>query len=135
MDRAPVCGFSFIELLTALAIVAILATVTVPSFSGFVAKSRRSDAMSALLQVQLAEERWRVDHISYADDLAALGQASSGSPDGYYSLRVSQANAAGFVILAEPVGVQQSDSCGTFAIDSGGPHYAAGFADRACWRR
>jgi prepilin-type N-terminal cleavage/methylation domain-containing protein len=44
MDRAPILGFSLIELLTALAIVAILATVTVPSFSGLVAKSRRSDA-------------------------------------------------------------------------------------------
>jgi type IV pilus assembly protein PilE len=135
MDRPPVHGFSLIELLTALAIVAILATVTVPSFSGLVARSRRSDAVSALLQVQLAQARWRAEHLSYATDLATLGHPSAESPDGHYRLRVSQADAAGFVVIAVPVGVQQGDRCGTFAIDGGGPRYATGFADRGCWRR
>jgi type IV pilus assembly protein PilE len=134
MGRPPVDGFSLIELLTTLAIVAILATVTVPSFTGFVAKSRRSDAVAALLQVQLAQERWRAEHLSYTADLSALGSTSSKSPDGYYRLRV-QADAAGFFVTAEPVGVQQADSCGTFALDESGPHYAEGFADRTCWRR
>jgi len=135
MDRAPILGFSLIELLTALAIVAILATVTVPSFSGLVAKSRRSDAVSALLKVQLAQERWRADHFSYAADLSDLGRTSSMSPDGYYRLRVTHADATGFLVVAQPLGPQQGDICGTFAIDSSGPHYAQGFADQSCWRR
>jgi type IV pilus assembly protein PilE len=134
MGRPPVDGFSLIELLTTLAIVAILATVTVPSFTGFVARSRRSDAVAALLQVQLAQERWRAEHLSYTADLLALGSTSSKSPEGYYRLR-AQADAAGFFVTAEPVGVQQADSCGTFALDESGPHYAEGFADRTCWRR
>ena len=135
MDRQAIHGFSLIELLTALAIVAILATITVPSFSGLVAKSRRADAVSALLQVQLAQERWRMEHLNYAADVSNLGYTSSESPDGYYRLRVSQANAASFVVIAEPMGVQQGDPCGTFAIDGNGPHYADGFADQTCWRR
>ena len=134
MGRSPADGFSLIELLIVLAIVAILATVTVPSFTGFVAKARRSDAMAALLQVQLAQERWRAEHLSYTAELSALGQPSSGSPDGCYRLRV-QVDGNGFVVTAEPVGVQQADRCGTFAIDESGPHYADGFADRSCWRR
>jgi type IV pilus assembly protein PilE len=135
MDRPPIRGFSLIELLTALAIVAILATITVPSFSGLVAKSRRADAVSALLQAQLAQERWRATHLGYAADLPTLGLTSSASADGYYRLRISRADAAGFIVIAEPVGVQEGDHCGTFAIDGSGPRYAEGFADQTCWRR
>ncbi len=135
MERAAVHGFSLIELLTALAIIAILATVTVPSFSGLVAKARRSDAVSALFQMQLAQERWRADHLSYAADLSSLGYTSAESPDGHYGLRVTHADAASYIVIAEPLGSQEGDRCGTFAIDGNGPHYAEGYADQTCWRR
>lgn len=135
MNRFPYKGFSLIELLIALAIVAILAAITVPSFSGLVAKSRRSDAMAALLDVQLAQERWRALNFGYAPTLQKLGWTSTDSPDGYYRLRINRADGSGFVATARPVGVQQVDRCGVFAVDEQGPQYSDGFADEVCWRR
>lgn len=135
MKRSCVQGFSLIEIIITLAIVAILATITVPSFSGLVAKSRRSDAVSTLLQVQLAQERWRADQLSYASDLVALGWKHAESTDGYYSLRVKHADASGFLVTAQPRGVQQDDVCGIFALDENGPAFGDGFADPDCWRR
>jgi len=135
MNRFPLKGFSLIELLIALAIVAILAAITVPSFSGLVARSRRSDAMAALLDVQLAQERWRALNFSYAPSLSELGWASADSPEGYYQLRVTGADDSGYRVTARPVGVQQSDSCGVFAVDEQGPAYSGGFADERCWQR
>lgn len=135
MNLSRVQGFSLVELIITLAIVAILATITVPSFSGLVAKSRRSDAVSVLLQVQLAQARWRADRLSYAADLALLGWNPPESEDGYYRLRINYADVVGFMVTAQPMGVQQGDVCGVFAVDENGPVFRDGFADQDCWRR
>ena len=135
MDRLNATGFSLTELLIALAIVAILATITVPSYTGFVAKSRRADAMAALAQAQLAQERWRSGNSRYAPDLATLGWTEPRSPDGHYSLRVERAERNVYRVVAQPLGSQRNDDCGRFAVDQNGPLHEAGFADRRCWNR
>ncbi|GMQ83504.1 MAG: hypothetical protein BMS9Abin06_0239 [Gammaproteobacteria bacterium] len=134
MDRPNTAGFSLLELLITLTIVAILATITVPSYTGLVAKSRRSDAMAALALVQLAQERWRTADPLYTRDLGVLG-FSAESPDGYYALRIVAADATDFLVVAQPTGVQQPDRCGSYALGPNGPVYDGGYADAACWNR
>ena len=132
--RPNFAGFSLLELLITLAIVAILASITIPSYNGLVAKSRRSDAMSTLVLIQLAQERWRSQHRSYAPALDKLGWFPE-SLDGYYQLRITRADENNFLLLAEPAGSQQSDVCGALAIDANGPVYARGYAGPRCWNR
>ena len=133
LHRVP--GFSLFELLTALAIVGTLATVSVPAYQGMVAKARRSDALAAMLQVQLAQERWRSRHTSYASSLEVLGWSSPQSPDGHYRLRITRADSLDFLVLAVPEGAQKNDACGIFAGSSEGPVYSGGRAGPSCWNR
>ena len=135
MKRPDALGFSLLELLITLAIVAILASITVPSYNGLVAKSRRGDAITALTLVQLAQERWRASHAEYASDLGDLGWTSTESPEAYYHLRIVRSDGTDFLAVAQPLARQRADVCGSFASSSRGPAYIYGYAGPSCWNR
>lgn len=135
MEWPDTSGFSLFELLITLAIVAILASITVPSYSGLVAKARRVDALETLVEIQLAQERWRANNPAYASSLADLGWTSTESPEGFYRLRIVDAGPSDYLVLAQPVGPQEVDVCRTFATQAGGPVYRYGYAGPSCWQR
>jgi type IV pilus assembly protein PilE len=128
-------GMTLMELMIALAIVAILAALAYPSYRDSLMRGRRIDAIGSLLAVRVAQERWRANHTAYAD-LHELGYADT-SADGYYRLRVLERSAAGFLAIAQPHadGPQRGDACGTYAVDQHGPLLSNGYADATCWRR
>ncbi len=134
-DAGKCVGFSLVDVVIAMAVVAILASLAMPGFSEVLQRGRRVDAINSLLALQLAEERWRANHGSYAslDELSW----SDISTEGHYRLRVEQISAAGFLASAEPLGdgAQHDDACGTYALDQRGPVLTNDYADAACWRR
>ena len=80
-------GFTLVELMIALAVMAILAALAWPALQEAVQKSRRADGMSALATVMQAQERWRANNPTYQATLADLiGAQSSNSPDQHYAL-------------------------------------------------
>lgn len=131
--RDGCAGFGLMDVLIALAIVAILATLAYPDYREHLARGRRMDAVTALLGVQVAQEQWRANHPEYAA-LADLAGVAARSAEGHYALRVLRYSAAGFLATATPQGVQRDDACGVFALDQRGPVYE-GYAEAACWRR
>ncbi|MFN2308483.1 MAG: type IV pilin protein [Gammaproteobacteria bacterium] len=133
---ARVAGFTLMELLIAVAIVAILATLAVPGFQDTLMRGRRGDAITSLLSLQLAQEKWRANHAEYAR-LDELGWADATSLDGHYRLHLRERSASGFLATAQPrpAGPQQHDVCGEFALDQRGPVFAPEYADATCWRR
>jgi type IV pilus assembly protein PilE len=113
----PVRGFTLLELMIALAVAAVLATLATPGFMEPVRKARRLEAVEALAQVQLAQERWRSRCPCYAANLEAAAQgcpasacaADSGlalpalSRGGLYALALSEASPAGYTLTASAV--------------------------------
>jgi len=139
-------GFSIVEILVALTLIAILAAMAYPSYTDSVRKSRRSDAMVTLMSLQLAQEKRRAAKPDYATDLVDLGmqQADGGylSNDGYYRIVLSSDDPSiSYVITATPVGDQQKDACVFFAVNQDGPDIRTASngmtvnEKKTCWKK
>jgi type IV pilus assembly protein PilE len=101
-------GFSLMELLCAMAIVAILVAIALPSFQSSVLKARRADALASVMQLQAAQERHRSGHVAYGN-LRALGMPAR-SAQGHYQMSVSDEGASGYRIIAQADGAQDADT-------------------------
>jgi type IV pilus assembly protein PilE len=135
MNDKKMRGMTLVELLIVVAIVAILASVALPSWNSQVQKARRADARNALLNVQLEQEKYRSTNGSYAGSLSDLGLGQYTSGD-YYNVSIASNSATAFLATAAPNtnGGQNSDSCGTFAITQSGASEDGDYATIAsCW--
>ena len=76
-------GFSLIELMVVVAIVAFLAMIAVPNFSRFLAKAKRAEAYMNLSSIYAAEKAYFAEHGTYSDVL--MGENGIGwKPEGNY---------------------------------------------------
>ncbi len=114
MTRKHSSGFTLIELIVVMAIVAILAAIALPSFADQMRKSRRAEAVTAIQDAQLRLERWRVDHSSYAGSGVAIPASS------HYTFTITAAAATpnNYSVSAAPTISQAKDKCGTMTITS-----------------
>lgn len=55
-------GFTLIEIVLALALLSLLATIAVPSYIGFAERGRVAQAISDIGRIQLAAERYRLNN-------------------------------------------------------------------------
>lgn len=126
-------GFTLTELVVAVAIVAILASIVIPSYQETLRKSRRADAKAALEDQANRLERYYAERNTYVD--AMLSSATS--PQGYYTLSLAVPDATHFTITATRVstGPQAGDAkCGDFTLDQNGVQGKTGTGTVAeCW--
>jgi type IV pilus assembly protein PilE len=126
-------GFTLIELLIALVIIAILASIAIPSYESYLRKGRRVDAKNALSALQLAQEKYRGNNTAYSNSLTALGLTAT-SPQGYYSLTISAASGTGYTATAtvNSTSAQAPDavSCPSLSVTQTG--YVVD-ATASCW--
>ncbi len=129
--RSRAGGFTLIEIMVVVAIVAILFAIALPSYQNSIIKGNRSDAQAALIGFAQAMEK------HYARNYTYEGAADGGSDTGYpattvysnrspidpnggsplYDLAIQGATASTFTLRATPITGQRQEGDGFMEIN------------------
>lgn len=111
-------GITLVELMIVVAVVALILSLAVPSYTEFVLRSNRSEAINEVLDLAACQERIYIKLNQY--DTNRCG-ASALSTNGLYQLGMTTSNAnQNYTITATPQGNQTNDSCGNLTLTDQG---------------
>jgi type IV pilus assembly protein PilE len=135
-------GYTLLELLVAVTIAAIIASIAFPNYVWHVMRTRRAEATTVLAEAAHYMERMAMDSLRYDQDLSGspielppgLKTSPKGAAAPYYDLSLLSVSANGFVLQAVPrAGTSQAeDPCGTLTLSNLGQ---TGPVMEGCWRR
>ncbi len=152
-------GFTLIELMITVAIVAILSALAYPSYREYIARGQRSQAATDLMLAHQWMERFYTENNRY--DQSSGGTATNGASgllaqrfaqtpaegSASYTVRLSAVGRDSYTLVATRTGIMSADKCGNFQITHLGTRsIAAGTFDSGafataqaalagCWRQ
>lgn len=137
-------GFTLLELMVSMTIVAITAAVALPTYRESVLKTNRSDAQITMASLAMLQERFYFTHNHYTGDFADLIEsAESGDPvaseKGHYSIALAVSNnGREWTMEASAVDEQADDhNCAKMTVTSKGKKSSYNnnaAASTGCWK-
>lgn len=121
-------GFTLIELMIGVAVVAILMAVALPSYQGAMVKNRRAAAQAYLSDVAQRQQQHLTDARSFASTAAELGAAPPADVARYYEITfsVSASLPPAYTATATPLGDSSQAPDGPIGITSNGTKFPSG---------
>jgi type IV pilus assembly protein PilE len=139
-------GFTLIELMLVLVVLAVILTIALPSYQGVTRKSQRAAAQSALLDLANRQEQYFLNNKTYTGTLANLGrpasyyvdsrgQQTAAAADAVYQLSITVPEPPlGYSLTATALNDQAEDGCGNYTLTSAGVRTVTGPTPAAqCW--
>lgn len=145
MSRYEDKGFTLIEVMIVVVIVALLASIALPSYESYMLKTRRATAATCLLEISQFMERFFTKNLQYDKDAngndivmpSAATQECQSALSGYYDFASTVAPRT-YSLRAVPINGQTRDTlCATLSIDETLRKSASGTASSdpsACWK-
>ncbi len=134
--RARSKGFTLIEVMIVVAIVAILAAIALPSYNEYIRRGHRAEARAGLLQAAQWMERASTATGTYPL-AAAFPTGLQTVPSDRYDISIASADGRTFTLTATPKGAQVGDKCGNYTLTHTGLRGANGVTSGAivteCW--
>ncbi len=131
-------GFTLLELMIVVVVVAILAAIALPSYQDALRKGNRADAKAILMETAQYMERYYTTNNAYYVAANAPTVISNVSPKGATGVGVkyniafnpNPPTAAAFTVQAVPVNSQSGDACGTLTLSNTGAQTPT---TEGCW--
>lgn len=128
-------GFSLIELLLVLGLIALLATFAYPSYNKHLIRTKRLDGQTALLDLAARLEQYHQHTGTYQTATLATGKKTdvlhqNTSSLGYYQLKILYATEDEYQLEAVALGIQakQDNLCAHLILNHLGHQ-----TEKACW--
>lgn len=133
-------GVTLIELMVVIIVVAILGTLAVNTYRGYLIRTNRTEAQMALLRVRAAQEKFFLQNNRYADNDELTQDPPAGlgvdaiTQNTFYTIAIGDYTETTYTATASAQGGQLEDlvACQTLSIDQDGertPDTGSG-----CWR-
>jgi type IV pilus assembly protein PilE len=128
-------GFTLIELMIVVAVIAILVAIAYPAYDNYVRKTYRADAQADLMEAASYMERYYTENNTYVGAALPYSQTPHGGNARYNITLVTAAGPPStFTITstAQALGGQSSDACGNMTINNAGSKTHTGSLAN-CW--
>lgn len=143
-------GFTLIEVMITVAIIAILAAIAYPSYQQYVLRANRTEAQALLNDAAARQERYFAQNNTYVTAQSDIGKLQLKNTTGSgndtvvksetekYNLTVTNPNGSGgYLLTATPQGSQTADTtCGNLTLNAIGTRgvSASGADPKNCWK-
>jgi type IV pilus assembly protein PilE len=119
-------GFTLIELMVAVAIIAILSAVAIPSYQEYIIKSNRAAAQAFMLDLENREKQYFLDARAYTSNVSDLTTVPA-NVSKFYNISIAVLTAPPtFTITAAPIAGARQAGDGNLGLDSAGVKSPAG---------
>lgn len=135
-------GMTLLELMAVIMIIGILGIIAIPSYRQYVMRAQRSEAKTALMQLQTNQERYYLNNRTYGTvaQLVAANLLNAGglSERGTYAITLAGVSATGYTATATPAAGGAYDmtsdaQCTTLSVNAQGVRTATGTTAATCW--
>ena len=117
-------GFTLIELMIVVVVVAVLSSLAYPSYQEFVAKAKRTEGKAALLDAAQALERHFTNYNTYPSSLSTAGvrtYSGDSAAKAAYTIAIaagaSGSLASSFTLTATPANGHVDAKCGNLSLN------------------
>ena len=130
-------GFTIVELMMTVAVVAILSSIGYVAYSEQLAKSRRAAARALVMDVMQHEERFYTENNTYTTDLTAMGYGATLHTDRDshgISLAAGATGAIATSVAVTATALTTDAKCTSLTLTSANAQSGTGSQSAVCWR-